>query len=354
MKVQLSNLNYLDTCASGAHNCDRLATCENTQTGFKCVCPTGYSGDGTKCEPVGWRSDRWSSCSVTCGDGHMDRRVRCQRGRAYVSDTQCDQTSRPSTRVACQRQACPSMTKWVYTKWSECSKSCGTGRQTRKRHCETQSDQTSDECDQLDTTQLSKLCFRQVCAGWAYRGWSTCSRSCGGGQMTRDVFCQQGSASISDSQCDMASKPRTSVPCQTEACPKPKWVYTSWTECPKSCGTGQQIRDRRCEFESGLASDQCDQRDSTQVTKSCIRQLCPEWTHGDWSPCSRSCGGGKMTRDVYCNNGSKHVADSECDRSSKPSTSLLCNTQACRKPKWVYSEWSRCSKTCGTGQQTRQ
>lgn len=42
----------VNECATGNGNCDPLATCLNTSGSFSCICPAGYSGDGTVCSDV--------------------------------------------------------------------------------------------------------------------------------------------------------------------------------------------------------------------------------------------------------------------------------------------------------------
>lgn len=348
-----ANLGY---CANGAHDCDSVATCENTRTGFKCTCPPEYSGDGRKCELKNfWKSEQWSQCSVTCGRGEMTRVVRCQKGQDFVSDSQCDQSTRPSTKVSCKAEDCVVLKpKWVYSNWSTCSQTCGTGQQTRQKHCETELGRPSDDCDRSDSTQLSKSCSLQLCPEWALSDWSKCSLSCGGGQKTRLARCQSGQQYVSDSQCDPMTKPSTSVACNTKSCPKPQWVYKNWSVCSKTCGTGEQTRERSCETESGVTSNDCDQSVSTQLSQSCNRQSCPEWKYDAWSPCSVSCDWGKKTRKVTCKTDINTVPDSQCNATTKPSSSTSCKTQTCPKPKWVYTSWSKCSKTCGSGVQTRE
>ncbi len=44
----------INECDSGTHNCPSLASCINTLSSFKCVCPTGYKLDQTRniCEDI--------------------------------------------------------------------------------------------------------------------------------------------------------------------------------------------------------------------------------------------------------------------------------------------------------------
>lgn len=47
------------------------------------------------------------------------------------------------------------------------------------------------------------------------------------------------------------------------------------------------------------------------------------------------------------------VTDENCDSGSKPQEQTVsCNSKAC-PPEWSIEEWSECSTSCNTGQQTR-
>ena len=39
-----------DECALGTDNCDVNAECEDRRNGFKCICKSGFTGNGVKCE----------------------------------------------------------------------------------------------------------------------------------------------------------------------------------------------------------------------------------------------------------------------------------------------------------------
>jgi len=45
----------IDECEKDQHDCKSKAYCHNTDGNHTCVCPKGYSGDGTKevgCQPL--------------------------------------------------------------------------------------------------------------------------------------------------------------------------------------------------------------------------------------------------------------------------------------------------------------
>ena len=43
------NLDDVNECANGTHNCDPYAICSNTQTGYDCKCRQGWEGNGMSC-----------------------------------------------------------------------------------------------------------------------------------------------------------------------------------------------------------------------------------------------------------------------------------------------------------------
>ena len=74
----------------------------------------------------------WSRCSVTCGAGTTTRTRVC-----INSDTEClpDEHGTDVTQeTGCDEGECPG--EWqAWTKWSDCSKTCGEGVKTRRREC---------------------------------------------------------------------------------------------------------------------------------------------------------------------------------------------------------------------------
>ena len=133
--------------------------------------------------------------------------------------------------------------------------------------------------------------------------WSSCM--CDLGTKTRAVQCIQGEHTLANSECDAAKIPETLIQCDPHECVKPKRTEDS----------------------------------------------IPIWVTGDWSKCSKSCGGGKMKREIKCQINDQKVSNSKCTQATKPRKTQKCNTDKC--PEWKFGLWGKCSKTCDGGKQNR-
>ncbi|KAF7241193.1 A disintegrin and metalloproteinase with thrombospondin motifs 8 [Varanus komodoensis] len=78
--------------------------------------------------------------------------------------------------------------------------------------------------------------------------------------------------------------------------------------------------------------------------------LTSRWVLGDWSKCSKSCGSGWQRRTVECLDTEGQLSPT-CDRAVRPEDIKPCNYLPC--PIWQMGPWSPCSQTCGEGTRTR-
>lgn len=148
---------------------------------------------------------------------------------------------------------------------------------------------------------------------------------------------------------------------------RPSWSVGEWGACSRSCGGGEQTRQVGCVRRSSqtnvddLADSGCAQPTPGR-RQACNTHSCPPvWTTGSWSQCSRKCGNGLKKRAVICTStqpGDKThtLPDSSCVGLPKPSSQEPCFLKRCqklRKVQWFVSTWQQCSVTCGRGYQTR-
>ena len=74
------------------------------------------------------------------------------------------------------------------------------------------------------------------------------------------------------------------------------WKYGQWSECSKTCGNGERVRQKICTVDN-VTSTICDDSKKESLIDFCNTQLCPpEWRPGKWTPCSKTCGFGTQKR----------------------------------------------------------
>jgi papilin len=84
-----------------------------------------------------WAYTKFEECSKSCGGGHQSRNVTCikQRTSEIVDDGLCDSSQKPAEWQKCGLLDCAP--QWVESEWSKCSAPCGqNGTRERKVHCE--------------------------------------------------------------------------------------------------------------------------------------------------------------------------------------------------------------------------
>lgn len=188
--------------------------------------------------------------------------------------------------------------------------------------------------------------------------WSACSASCGGGTQSRAVTCITAAGTPSN-ECAGAAPASVRV-CNAHRCESYSWSYTAWSECSATCGSGS-VRTRQALCRSSAGRVAPGSRCLRSRAPAALSETCTglpdcgahRWSTGAWGSCSKTCGGGIVTRPVECLNATGHVvAESECAGLPKPAFTRTCNTFPCIAYAWGVSEWSSCSRAC-FGVQTR-
>ena len=124
--------------------------------------------------------------------------------------------------------------------------------------------------------------------------------------------------------------------------------YGEWSQyCTKSCGGGQIYRSRRKAIEASNGGKRCE-GDSIEAA-SCNTDACPVdcvWgKYGQWSDCSKTCGGGEKTRS---RSKTIEASDGGQECQGEATETVTCNIDSCPIDcVWGnYGEWSDCSQAC--------
>uniref|UniRef100_A0A8C9WC28 Papilin n=1 Tax=Scleropages formosus TaxID=113540 RepID=A0A8C9WC28_SCLFO len=239
---------------------------------------------------------------------------------------------------------------WSYGSWSECSKDCGSGYQSRLVFCAIDNEAYPDYlCSTLPRPLSNRTCNVQPCPqtrSWKMGEWSACSAPCGGGSQTRSVQCIShegiGSRVVEDSICaSYSSQPVSQQSCNLQPCPR--YSVTRWSQCSVTCGTGEQTREVTCVGAGSLRLQEysCSGLLLPQRVQPCQMPACPlqiAWHIGDWGLCSVSCGSGLRERQVICSDKERNLYGPErCAPHPKPVTVEVCNPQSCFSPQREFS-----------------
>ncbi|XP_057396905.1 A disintegrin and metalloproteinase with thrombospondin motifs 12 isoform X4 [Balaenoptera acutorostrata] len=169
---------------------------------------------------------------------------------------------------------------------------------------------------------------------WQYGRWTECSVTCGTGIRRQTAHCvKKGRGMVKATFCDPETQPNgRQKKCHEKDCP-PRWWAGEWEACSATCGPhGEKKRTVLCIQTVGSDEQALPARDCRHLLKprtltSCNRDIsCPsDWTVGNWSECSVSCGGGVRIRSVTC--AKNH--NEPCDVTRKPNSRALCGLQQC-------------------------
>jgi hypothetical protein len=335
------------SCAAGTQTRSRKVTTAAAFGGVGCaeLSQSQSCTDGAcpiHCQVSAFSS--WTTCTKTCGGGSQ------ARSRTVVTHAKHGGYTCPllSETQKCSDDACPvDCVVSAFTEWASCSKSCGTGDQSRKRTVTTKVAYGGKKCPELAQTQDCNSHNCPVdCVVSSFAAWSDCSKSCGTGSQTRERSIKTNVA-YGGRKCDVLSESQS---CNKQACPVDCVVskYGAWSECSKSCGTGSQSQSRSININVAYGGKKCP---GLKSTRACNKQACPVdcvvSKYGAWSECSKSCGTGDQSR--------KRTVTTKVAYGGKKCPELAqtqdCNTDACAVDCAVsfWSEWDKCSVTCGTG-----
>ncbi|XP_078531739.1 A disintegrin and metalloproteinase with thrombospondin motifs 19 [Lissotriton helveticus] len=137
------------------------------------------------------------------------------------------------------------------------------------------------------------------------------------------------------------------------------WTHSGWEDCDAVCGGGERKTTLSCTKIMNKNISTVDNKKCKDLTKpkpqirKCNEQPCQtRWVMTDWTPCSRTCGKGTQTRQVACTQQLRNTTmirarERDC-HGPKPASMQRCEGQECMTV-WEAGVWSECSLKCGKG-----
>ena len=263
--------------------------------------------------------------------------------------TYCRQDLSPPVAVAKCEGKCEGI-KWTFGSWSECSKTCGGGDQSRLARCQDYQGNMQEErkCEKMVKT-THRSCGQEECPRWQAGEWSPCSVSCGRGVRQRPYWCQQESKRLASNLCDSDAVPAHRDECSTDECTT--WIAGEWTPCSSDCGPGVRSRKVVCaaqETHNQLPEEKCVEDKKPISNSSCIETSCSESENDEDNAIS--------PEDAATNKkGKKKFRKNETLKEKLVAVKNWPFHKGAKLPRyrWKIGHWTKCSADCGGGKQTR-
>ena len=183
---------------------------------------------------------------------------------------------------------------------------------------------------------LLRFVLVEDCKYTSWSDWSKCDAPCGqaGNRTRKQSLIVKDSTSVNPlcQRDNVETKPCSSPPCPCTAgvnctCELTEW--TEWSKCSKTCGGGQSERTRQYRTN---ATAGCIPMNPREV-QPCNVQCCPvnggytPWS--EWSPCSKECGSGVRKRFRSCTSPEPSCKGKPCSECTVDTE--VCNTTPCGK-----------------------
>ncbi|KAL9966591.1 hypothetical protein ACROYT_G024693 [Oculina patagonica] len=329
----------------GGRSCEELSLGPSAET--QDCSPKPCPIDGNYTEWTGGQACTCGEARTraTCGGGSQIRSRKCTNPPPKDGGKNCDELGPANQTQECNPDPCPidgNYTEW--SEWSKCSLTCGGGVQTRARQCTNPPPQYDGrDCEGLGPANETQSCNVDKCpidgnyTEWSE--WSDCSVSCGGGKQERSRTCTNPHPKHGGQNCDDLGPANETQKCNPEPCPI-DGNYTEWSEwsdCGVTCGGGVQTRFRNCTNPppqyDGMG---CEVLGPAKEKQECNTSPCPidgnytEWS--EWSECSVTCDGGSQTRSRQCTNPPPQHGGRDCEELGPANGTQECNTNACPPP----------------------
>ncbi|XP_056632510.1 A disintegrin and metalloproteinase with thrombospondin motifs 9 isoform X2 [Diorhabda sublineata] len=331
-----------------------------------------------------WNIDWRSECSPQCGKGIRNIHYNCikmdKNNPSYnerVNDRHCTVLPRPPAMESCNTVC--NTTRWNYSPWSECSKTCGGGIQRRTAKCVDYTYTPIDDSYCNDSEMVTnQICNTENCPEWILAENSSCSSVCGGGYRNLTYYCTLDGRIHDNHDCDLSKKPEDREICNEQDCGI--WApLNSYHPCSVTCGMGIERRMFVCmkpDYSGTLDDIYCKNLLLPTETRMCTKPPCESypfytrrgsiindvdntimgnsfstyhtyrWVAEDWSDCSETCGDNGRKKQLFrCLDNAGIENYHMCDPNLKPNNVRRCNQSPC--PRWITGDWSpNCDGNC--------
>ncbi|XP_041451857.1 thrombospondin type-1 domain-containing protein 4 isoform X2 [Drosophila obscura] len=290
-----------------------------------------------------WKVVGFSACTKSCGGGVQAPIVRCIRENLlrYYSQRRCIHSEKPvlnENLLHCNTQPCPAY--WHFEKWGECR--CLNERAFRRREVSCLQELASGTVIQVDNT----ACMEEMPPT---QKQCECPNSRGGDLSRYRLHSNSESANSTRRQRIMIDNSSINA----------VWLTSEWNQyCSATCGLGVEYRTIFCD-RSEVGAVRCDPNKTPENRRPCVKPSCEdgEWFVGPWSSCNGDCFNLRRSRVVLCIKNKLIVDHKMCNLKLKPQLFEKCSHDEeeitfCA-PRWHYSEWSQCTKSCDGGTQRR-